>query len=574
MSATTVLTSPGRHMPTPFVSRPMSFTSQLTTSEAPTAKPSMSVKAMLSGSLSNLGWLQEMYESPAGLTVPKPPTPAPATPRASPFTAATALGGRASRAAFPNPAQLLHYERNDNDNDGSDSNDDGDIDMTDCNSPLGQQGRGSSAAPLDAVGHHVGSTLPKHPVMPEHDHVAEVAAELTDPVIDVDCDEATNVDPLELRSLAVSPEPLSTSAEWSTAFGAVASNSSPPPHSPATAELAPPQHATNAASSRKTRQRSPGSARQPQPTAAPGIRTDGAIAAVKAAAAAFHAAPLRPPATTVPVASAASAAAMHSAKPEPGTREYHASIVDVRPPYSYTALIYMAMQSIGKARVQLGEIYANIMDSWAYYKARPHETGWKNSIRHNLTVSRCFQKVARAEGEAGKGGYWEVDEKLAKIDIVLTPRDSSPKMSRKKDGKKKKKPTPLKAQAKGASKPFAGSRLMNKTAERQAQQDDTGLLHEVEEQQPPQLVLAPPKQQLPAHLLGGMFDVEMSAPGHDYTTECPPVKATKGHSSMVLLPPERDDGFGAMAGSSFSGSFSNMLNFASSLSNGFGSAFD
>jgi len=116
----------------------------------------------------------------------------------------------------------------------------------------------------------------------------------------------------------------------------------------------------------------------------------------------------------------------------------HAHNDTTRPPYSYTAIIYRAVDALGKKRVQLGEIYYQIMLSWAYYAARPLETGWKNSIRHNLTVCRCFKKVARAEGESGKGGYWTIDEPFAKIDIQLDPRDASPRLSKKKIKKKAK----------------------------------------------------------------------------------------------------------------------------------------
>lgn len=63
------------------------------------------------------------------------------------------------------------------------------------------------------------------------------------------------------------------------------------------------------------------------------------------------------------------------------------------------------------------------MAEHAYYAARPNETGWKNSIRHNLTMGKGFTKVARAEGEAGKGGYWMINEGQISDEIRLEPRD-------------------------------------------------------------------------------------------------------------------------------------------------------
>jgi hypothetical protein len=83
----------------------------------------------------------------------------------------------------------------------------------------------------------------------------------------------------------------------------------------------------------------------------------------------------------------------------------------------------MAMTCSGSKRLQIADIYNAIMSQWDYYRDRPEETGWKNSIRHNLTICRCFQKVVRQDAD-GKGGYWEIDEALAKVDVSMRPRDN------------------------------------------------------------------------------------------------------------------------------------------------------
>lgn len=76
-------------------------------------------------------------------------------------------------------------------------------------------------------------------------------------------------------------------------------------------------------------------------------------------------------------------------------------------------------------QVTLGEIYTKIMEKYAYYRMRPKETAWKNSIRHNLTVHDCFVKINRdkSKNETGKGGFWTVDEELAKEDVDFGPKD-------------------------------------------------------------------------------------------------------------------------------------------------------
>ena len=79
---------------------------------------------------------------------------------------------------------------------------------------------------------------------------------------------------------------------------------------------------------------------------------------------------------------------------------------DRKPPYSYVAMIHMAMASNPSKKCTLKEILDYIQDRFPYYTQ--HSRKLHGAIRHNLTLNDCFIKAGRRLGD--KGCLWTLDK--------------------------------------------------------------------------------------------------------------------------------------------------------------------
>lgn len=95
------------------------------------------------------------------------------------------------------------------------------------------------------------------------------------------------------------------------------------------------------------------------------------------------------------------------------TRQYgQAYSPNGKPPYSFSCLIFMAVEDSSQKKLPVKDIYSWVCKHFPYF--RTAAPGWKNSIRHNLSLNKCFKKADQTvtvnnTHDAVKGSLWCID---------------------------------------------------------------------------------------------------------------------------------------------------------------------
>ena len=102
-------------------------------------------------------------------------------------------------------------------------------------------------------------------------------------------------------------------------------------------------------------------------------------------------------------------------------------IVDTnRPQLSFACMIFMAIESSSVKMLPVRDIYQWIMCKFPYYKTA--QAGWRNSVRHNLSLNKCFYKVEKSKLQGWmtsfmpKGSYWTIDKRYRRSLLTALKR--------------------------------------------------------------------------------------------------------------------------------------------------------
>ncbi|KAL8706669.1 MAG: hypothetical protein Q9201_000303 [Fulgogasparrea decipioides] len=77
-----------------------------------------------------------------------------------------------------------------------------------------------------------------------------------------------------------------------------------------------------------------------------------------------------------------------------------------KPNYTYSKIIGMAILRAKDRQLTLDQLYKWISETFSYFSMK--DDGWKNSIRHNLSIHAEFVKKGRSKDDPGKGNYWVI----------------------------------------------------------------------------------------------------------------------------------------------------------------------
>ncbi|ODN80770.1 hypothetical protein L202_02922 [Cryptococcus amylolentus CBS 6039] len=106
----------------------------------------------------------------------------------------------------------------------------------------------------------------------------------------------------------------------------------------------------------------------------------------------------------------------------------------LKPTATFATIIYKALSCLPRGRGTLGEVCNWVAGEWEWFRLNV-DSGWQNSIRHNLSLNKAFLKVPRIpeDDPESKGSVWIIDPLEGPLFVEKQKKDAMKNASKDKN---------------------------------------------------------------------------------------------------------------------------------------------
>ncbi|KAK8861391.1 hypothetical protein IAR55_002210 [Kwoniella newhampshirensis] len=119
----------------------------------------------------------------------------------------------------------------------------------------------------------------------------------------------------------------------------------------------------------------------------------------------------------------------------------------LKPTATFATIIHRALQYLPRGRGTLGEVCNWVAGEWEWFRLNV-DSGWQNSIRHNLSLNKAFLKVPRIpeDDPESKGSVWIIDPEEGPLFEEKQKRDAAKSASKDKNAESRREKERIRAE--------------------------------------------------------------------------------------------------------------------------------
>ncbi|WWC68838.1 uncharacterized protein I206_102773 [Kwoniella pini CBS 10737] len=119
----------------------------------------------------------------------------------------------------------------------------------------------------------------------------------------------------------------------------------------------------------------------------------------------------------------------------------------LKPTQTFATIIHRSLQFLPRGRGTLGEVCNWVAGEWEWFRLNV-DSGWQNSIRHNLSLNKAFLKVPRIpeDDPESKGSVWIIDPEEGPLFEEKQKRDAQKSASKDKNAESRREKERIRAE--------------------------------------------------------------------------------------------------------------------------------